>query len=583
MVMRKLCSLIECLGCCALIAAGGRSTLRAQESSTTADSTRQATAWAEEAVQQARSGKTEDALALFRKAVPLAPNSVPVLRDYAVVLGWGEHYKEAAQVIHQIFSLEPEQPDWALGEYARSYLFGGDTKGALDILNRLVSRGDSSEPVLLRRALALRWLAQPKEAQTAYEVARDLYPASGGARAGIVYCLGDQNKLSEALRTAETGLRDLPNDPDLLKAKIRVLNWMSRHLEAQQVLDGLPAPLENDREILEDRVYAARWGGDPNTAANAVRRLDADFPGNAATKQLVNQVELEYGASIAPNFRYISDSDGMIDKTWSAEAAVHLTPAHELRAGYLYRELWQGDSLFWRRYDLGWSGVLSRRIRAYASGSDVNYGIGSTHRIIGDGGLAFVLSDTARITAGGGSIVMDAFQAAQNHVTATFASGDITLAPTTFAQMQARYARYIFSDGVTRDRTDLEALFQVHSQPRLKLRLGWRSNLMWHDAYTLDFYSPQTFQSHLALGQVSGRLSRSLDYWVEVGGGWQMEPGTPLEHPVQISGRLAWHPTDNFRALIEVVRTTSSLDRVTADANSYTRRVASVGFSYSFR
>lgn len=178
---------------------------------------------------------------------------------------------------------------------------------------------------------------------------------------------------------------------------------------------------------------------------------------------------------------------------------------------------------------------------------------------------------------------MDAFQAAQNHVTATFASGDITLAPTTFAQMQARYARYIFSDGVTRDRTDLEALFQVHSQPRLKLRLGWRSNLMWHDAYTLDFYSPQTFQSHLALGQVSGRLSRSLDYWVEVGGGWQMEPGTPLEHPVQISGRLAWHPTDNFRALIEVVRTTSSLDRVTADANSYTRRVASVGFSYSFR
>ena len=101
MVMRKLCSLIECLACSVLIAAGGRSTLRAQVSSTTADSTRQATAWAEEAVQQARSGKTEDALALFRKAVPLAPNNVPVLRDYAVVLGWGEHYKEAAQVIHQ--------------------------------------------------------------------------------------------------------------------------------------------------------------------------------------------------------------------------------------------------------------------------------------------------------------------------------------------------------------------------------------------------------------------------------------------------------------------------------------------------
>jgi tetratricopeptide (TPR) repeat protein len=580
--MRNISNIVRYSACCALIAIGSGNILRAQVSSATADSTRQAAALAEEAVQQARAGKTEDALKLFQQAIALAPNNVPVLRDYAVILGWGEHYKEAAQVIHQIVALEREQPDWALREYARSYLFGGDTKAALEMLNQLVNRGDTSEPVLLRRALALRWLGQPKEAQTAYEVARDLYPSSGSARAGIVYCLGDQNKLSEALRTSEAGLKDLPNDPDLLKAKIRVLNWMSRHLEAQQVLDGIPTSLENDREILEDRVYAARWGGDPDTAANTVRRLDADFPNNSATKKLVNQVELEYGASIAPNFRYISDSDGLIDKTWSGEAAVHLSPAHELRAGYLYRELWQGESLFWRRYDLGWSGVLGRHVHGYATASDVNYGIGSTHRIIGDGGFAFVLSDSARITAGGGTIAMDAFQATQNHVTATFASGDVTLAPSTFVQLQARYAHYDFSDGVIRKRTDLEALFLLHSQSRLKLRLGFRSNLMWHDGTTLDFYSPSTFQSHLALTQVAGRLTRSLDYWVEVAGGWQMEPGTPLENPIQVSARLAWHPTDNFRALIEVGRTTSSLDRVTADRDPYTRRVASVGFTYSF-
>jgi hypothetical protein len=397
-----------------------------------------------------------------------------------------------------------------------------------------------------------------------------------------VYSLGDQNKLSEALRTAEAGLRDLPGDPELLKAKIKVLNWMSRHLEAQRVLDGIPTSLEGDREILEDRVYAARWGGDPGTAARIVRRLDADFPNNAATKRLVNQIDLEYGASLAPGFRYISDSDGLIDRTWSGEFAAHLSPANELRTGYLYRELWQGESLFWRRYDLGWAGVLSRRVRAYASGSDVNYGTGSTHRIVGDGGFAFVLSDSARITAGGGTIAMDAFRGTQNHVTATFASGDLTLAPNTFTQIQVRYARYDFSDAVKRDRTDLEALFQIHTQARLKLRLGWRSNLMWHDGTTSDFYSPETFQSHLALVQMSGRIVRPLDYSVEVAGGWQMEPGTPLENPIQVSAHLAWHPTDNFRALIEVGRTTSSLDRVTADRNPYTRRVASVGIVYSF-
>jgi tetratricopeptide (TPR) repeat protein len=580
--MRKTSSRFRYAACCALIAIGSGSILRAQVSPSTADLTRQAAALAEQAVQQARAGKTEEALALFRQALPLAPNNVPILRDYAVILGWGEHYKEAAQYIHQIVALEPEQPDWALREYARSYLFGGDTQAALDMLNRLVSRGDTSEPVLMRRALALRWLSQPKEAQTAYEVARDLYPQSGAARAGLVYSLGDQNKLSEALRMADAGLQDLPNDPELLKAKIRVLNWMSRHLEAQQVLDGIPTSLANDREILEDRVYASRWGGDPGTAANTAKRLDADFPNNPATKKLLNQIQLEYGASLAPGVRYISDSDGLIDRTASGEFAVHLSPAHELRAGYLYRELWQGESLFWRRYDLGWSGVLGRHVRAYASGSDLNYGIGSTHRIVGDGGLAFVLSDSAKITAGGGTIVMDAFRAAQNHVTGTFASGDITLAPGTFTQLQARYARYDFSDGVKRDRADLEALFQIHSQPRLKLRLGWRSNLMWHDGNTTDFYSPETFQSHLALGQASGRLARWLDYSVEVAGGWQREPDTPLENPIQVSGRLAWHPSDNFRVLVEVGRTTSSLDRVTADRNPYTRRFGSVGFVYSF-
>jgi tetratricopeptide (TPR) repeat protein len=577
--MRRTFNVFRYPFCCAVLAIGASGTLRAQA---TADSTRQAAALAEEAVQQARAGKTEEALALFRQAVPLAPDNVPILRDYAVILGWGEHYNEATTVIRKIVSLEPEQPDWALREYARSYLFGGDTQAALNMLNLLVSRGDTSEPVLLRRALAMRWLGQPKEAQTAYEVAREHYPASGAARAGAIYSLGDQNKLAEALRTAEADLRDLPNDPDLLKAKIKVLNWMSRHLEAEHVLDGIPVSLENDREILEDRVYAARWGGDPGTAASTARRLIADFPDNPATKKLVNQIDLEYGASIAPGFRYISDSDGLIDKTWSGEAAVHLSPANELRTGYLYRELSQGQSLFWRRYDLGWTGVLSRRLRAYASGSDVNYGIGSTHKIIGDGGFAFVLSDSARITAGGGTIMMDAFVAAQNHVTANFASGDLTLAPSTFAQLQARYARYNFSDGVTRDRVDLEALFQLHSQARLKLRMGWRSNLMWHDGATLDFYSPATFQSHLAVVQLSGRLTRPLEYWVEVGGGWQMEPGTPLENPIQVSANIAWHPTDNFRALIEVGRTTSSLDRVTADRNPYSRRVASIGIAYSF-
>ena len=159
---------------------------------------------------------------------------------------------EAVGVIKKTLGLQQEQPDWALEQFSRSYLFGGNVEAALDLLNKLVSRGDTSEPVLLRRALALRWLHQSSEAQAAYEVAVKLYPKSGAARAGVVYSMGDQDKLVGALRTADTGLSELPDNPDLLKAKVRVLNWMGHHFEAQKMLDKVPDSMRNDREILEE-------------------------------------------------------------------------------------------------------------------------------------------------------------------------------------------------------------------------------------------------------------------------------------------------------------------------------------------
>src|SRR6185295_6167896 len=108
--MHRILNIFRYSAYCVLIAISGGTVLRAQASPNSAESTRQATALAEEGTRQARAGKTEDALAMFRQALLLAPNSVPILRDYAVILGWGEHYSEATKVIRQITALEPEQP-----------------------------------------------------------------------------------------------------------------------------------------------------------------------------------------------------------------------------------------------------------------------------------------------------------------------------------------------------------------------------------------------------------------------------------------------------------------------------------------
>ena len=229
--------------------------------------------------------------------------------------------------------------------------------------------------------------------------------------------------------------------------------------------------------------------------------------------------------------------------------------------------------------------MLGRRLQAYATLADVNYHLNSgvTHKIIGDAALSFVASDRVRFTSGGGTIAMDAFLAVQNRVTAPFAFGDMVLTPNHLTRIETRYTHFAFSDGVSRDRVDVEGVRQVYSHGSFKLRLAERSNLMWHDRYTPDFYSPASFQSHLAVAQAEGRLTSSLSYWMEAGGGWQKEPGTPWEHPLQLSGKLVWRPTEGLRVLIEAGRTTSSLERVFADRTPYSRRYASIGLEYSFR
>jgi Flp pilus assembly protein TadD len=77
---------------------------------------------ADEATDAARAGKFENALRLYTSALALAPNDVSILRDYAVALGWAEKYSLAIPVIRRVLSMQGEQPEWALREFARSLL-----------------------------------------------------------------------------------------------------------------------------------------------------------------------------------------------------------------------------------------------------------------------------------------------------------------------------------------------------------------------------------------------------------------------------------------------------------------------------
>jgi tetratricopeptide (TPR) repeat protein len=539
---------------------------------------------ADQALAKAKAGETGEALELYEAALKLAPEEFNILRDYAVVLGWAERYPAAIIVIQKVRTIQNDQPVWALQEFARSYLFGDATRDALNTLNELVELGDNSETTLTRRALALRWLGQSEQAQAQYEAVLQSYPDSAAAITGLAYVQADRNKLSASIETLNSVSAAMERRPEILQAKIRILNWMGRHYEAQRLIESLPDDLKNTHGVLEDRIAAQRWGGNPVAAMNDVARLMSLFPSNS-TRQLSADMRSEYGESLTPSFRFGKDSDGLTDRTATSDIGIHLNPAHLLLLGYQYRWLEQyQDIRRLVRYNLGWSGTLSRRVAVYTTVSQVDYRqTGISRKTIGDGAVTLTVNDVLRMNVGAGTVAVDAFNAIGKHVSAPFGFAEVGLdfAPTT--RIRSRYSRYMFSDDVIRDRLDAEVTRALLTESALRLSVGWRSNVMWHDTITDDFYSPSRFQSHLPLVHTTGRIASGLNYDAEIAGGWQSEHNSPTLHPFQVSGGLRWNASRHVRTVIEAAKTTSSLDRPSTGQRIYSRWVASASLEIRLR
>jgi len=532
---------------------------------------------ADRALAASRAGQVEEALTLYRTALAAEPENVAILRDYAVVLGNAGKYQDALPIVRKVVSLDANQPAWALREFAGIYLFGDSTVEALRVLDELVRNGDISEQTLNRRALALRWLGRSGESEEAYRTLLQRYPASEEGIAGLAYSLADEGRYFQALE----GLTS--SAPAIIKARIRILNWAGRHYEAQQVLDTLPANLREDREVLEDRVAAARWGGGPADAVEYAERLLALYPSDDA-RRLARDLDLQYGVALFPTFRQAKDNFGLTERTWGGDLIVHLNPAHAVRAGYQYRQFDQegSDTRQLVRYELGWSGALTRRLSAYAAAATVDYREpGLKREIVGDGSMAFVVNDTLRLGGGGGKVVMDAYPALDDQVTGTFVFGDVSIRPDARTLVAASVSRSAFSDDVVRTRTDARVMRTVVVRRAAKVTAGWRFSGMWHDVTTSDFWSPLRFVSNLGAVQSEGSLTPWFDYIGTIAAGFQSELGTPLQHPFEVYGRIA-AGRGAWRGIIELGKSTSSVNRSIPGQLSYSRWIISVGGEFRF-
>ena len=207
---------------------------------------------------------------------------------------------------------------------------------------------------------------------------------------------------------------------------------------------------------------------------------------------------------------------------------------------------------------------------------------GLKRKLTGDGSLEVALSDKVRIAGGGGIVAVDAYQAIPKQLTAPFGFTNIVFSPNSSTRFQANYSRHAFSNDVVRNRAGVDFMRMLVVESSMKFKAGWRSNVMLHNEQTRDFFSPKTFQSHLAVAQAYGRITSWLDYWGEIATGWQLEPDTPALHPLQLNASLTWHPSRHWRTILDIGRSTSSLDRVIPGQQAYSRWAAGARMEFRF-
>ena len=535
----------------------------------------------ERAGELARSGRTAEALPMYEAALAQEPNNLEIRADYATVLGWAERYRESIAQFRLVTGPnQPDPPIWVLREASRSQLFGGDLKGAMATLNQLIGLLDDAEVTLCRRGLALRWLDRPKEAETAYRDALKTHPASTMAQIGIIYSLADQNRIQQALALVNQMTRQQPDNRDFAKVKSQILNWMGRHREAGRVLHGLGGA--DDREILESRVSAARWGGEPAEARRVAKALVARYPVPAA-KKLNRDIELEYGKRLGTSARLAHDTDGLTDRLIEQVFGIHAGAANRFEFAVEQRKLSMEESVGWRRATLSWSGQLSSRFSSYAAVNQVNYhGVRGSSPFFGDGALTFAASDRVRISGGGGNTAVDAFRAVQNRIKSDFFFGEISIKPRPSVEISAKFARSRFSDSVQRNKADSEAFIRLHTSRKLRLDVGGSVNWLSHSRESENYFSPPDFYSMLGRVRFSGRLSPRFEYNAQIGAGAQREGALALESPLVATGTFFAKISPHWILQIDGGRSTSSLERINPGRQSYARTVLAAGLVYRF-
>lgn len=227
----------------------------------------------DKAVDMARAGQYDPALATLSKLHERYPDVEGITCDYLAVLSWAGHDEEA---VHMYESLPADQPDYVLAAAGHSY----------------------------------RQLNQPEKALAAYRLGLQKYPDSVIFAEGEIRTLADENKFDDALARVEADIRLHGSRPEIIAAKADIIRAQIKMAEDNAVqlardhnYDAslalfrgslLDAEHTADPTIRRDYLAALGWAGGHDAEVisifNSLKDEDrADYVLLAAAKAYRNQ------------------------------------------------------------------------------------------------------------------------------------------------------------------------------------------------------------------------------------------------------------------------------------------------------
>ena len=218
----------------------------------------------------ARSGKTEEALAEFDKAIALDPHNAQALYNRGLLYQNEKQHQLAIDDFTAANGLTPQRAEPLLGR-AISYLALDKAKEAAADLDEAVQADPQNAQIWTTRGLAYERLGDKTKAAGSYSRAINLRPRDEAARSGFARVGGKPGQSYDALTCTESGIcrncrpsaipRETPISPPTARLRQPLVCWRGAGSIASACRSSGREARNIGRRHRTARIFGPRTGG----------------------------------------------------------------------------------------------------------------------------------------------------------------------------------------------------------------------------------------------------------------------------------------------------------------------------------